>query len=69
MTRHEGIRFAVWNNIDMQIDRAPRDGMNAEGEYNDRVADVQRAYINGMRAARLAAMKIIDALDPSNQPK
>ena len=64
MSRHEGLRVAVWNRIDMLIDGAPNDGLNAEGEKSERVADVQRAYIAGMRSARLAAMKIIDALDP-----
>ena len=67
MTRHEGIRFAVWNNIDMLIDKAPSDGLNAEGDYSERVADVQRAYIQGLRSARLAATKIIDALDPKSK--
>lgn len=67
MTRHESIRFAVWSQIDMMIEAAPSDGISAEGAFSDRVADVQRGYIDGLRSARLGAMKIIDALDPKRR--
>jgi hypothetical protein len=54
----------VWDVIEARIDAAPKDGVNAEGDYNDSIYWSQQGYINGLRAGRLAAIK---ALDPPSQ--
>ena len=55
---------AVWDVIEQRIDAAPKDGMSATGKVNDTVLYQQAAFIDGMRAARLAA---INALSRSAQ--
>jgi len=54
------LRQAIFDRIGDRIEDAPRDGINAEGDYSENVAAEQRAFIAGMRSARLAAIKMID---------
>lgn len=59
----EHMKRAVWERIETLIDlevAAEMSGINAEGDPSERVADVQRAYVKGLRAGRLAAMKAIE---------
>jgi hypothetical protein len=56
----------VWEAVERHIDGTSVDGIAANGVYNQHVYDQQRAYINGLRAGRLAAMNaIIAATQPA----
>jgi hypothetical protein len=48
---------AVARAIDKHIDAAPVDGINAEGDYNLNVFNQQQSYVDGLKVARLAAIR------------
>jgi hypothetical protein len=54
------LKDRIWQAVERRIEVAPIDGMSAEGEFSDRVADVQRAYVAGLRAGRLAAISSVN---------
>lgn len=58
LDRTEVTPDAVFQRIEQLIDTLPQDGLNAEGVYNDTVADRQRAYVNGLRQARVSVMAL-----------
>ena len=47
---------AIWDAVEVHIDATPADGINAEGEYSPAVMMYQKKYVDGLRAARLAAI-------------
>jgi hypothetical protein len=52
---------AIWDAVEAYIDDTPTDGINAGGEFSPAVYLYQRKYIDGMRAARVAAMSAVRA--------
>lgn len=50
---------AIFDRIEERIDAVPKDGIGAEGVYSEHVHSSQRAYVNGLCAGRLAAIKAI----------
>lgn len=50
----------VFEVIEVRIDATPTDGVGANGAYSEIIAEQQRSYVNGMRAARLAAIKALE---------
>lgn len=50
---------AIFDRIEERIDAAPKDGIGAEGVYSEHVHSSQRAYLDGLRAGRLAAINSI----------
>lgn len=52
---------AIWDAVQSRIESAPADGMSATGTYSADVMREQGIYIDGLRAARLAAMNAVAA--------
>lgn len=50
------LKKAIWDAVEVHIDGSPVDGINAEGEFSAAVQFCQRKYVDGLRAARLAAL-------------
>lgn len=48
---------AIWDAIEALIDATPADGIAADGEKSEAVLFAQRAYVCGLRSARLAAIR------------
>ena len=64
------IRAAIYERIGDRIDACATDGINAEGVFSETVQLEQKAFIRGMMAARLAAMRVIDeALEEKRRNK
>ena len=49
----------IWSVIETCIEIMPKDGIGAEGVYSEIVAEHQRAFVAGLRTARLAAINAI----------
>lgn len=50
----------IWDAVERHIEAFPADGTNASGDYSHSVHVMQRAYIDGLRVGRLAAIKAIE---------
>lgn len=57
-------QLAIFDRIEQRIDAAPKDGIGAEGVYSEHVHSSQRAYVNGLCAGRLAAIKALEPGSP-----
>lgn len=55
----DDVEAKIWNRFEELIDKSPTNGISAEGRFNERIADNQRSYIEGLRTGRLAARNII----------
>jgi hypothetical protein len=53
------LRKAVWDAVERHIEDYPTDGINAEGNFSLSVLNQQKAYVDGLRVGRLAAMNAI----------
>jgi hypothetical protein len=51
----------IWDVVEKRIDAAPKDGLNAEGNYVESIFWTQQGYISGLRAGRLAAISAMTA--------
>lgn len=51
---------AIFDRIEDLIESAPKDGISAEGCFSENVHSSQRAYLDGMRAGRLAAINVLN---------
>ena len=51
---------AIWDAVEVHIDGLPVDGINAEGEFSPAVMMYQRKYVDGLRAARVAAIGAVE---------
>lgn len=49
----------IWDRVDERIEAERQDGIGAEGVYSEHVHATQRAYIDGLRAGRLAAINAL----------
>ena len=54
----------IWDRIEEYIERTPTDGIGAEGTFSEIVSEGQRAYVKGLRSARLRAMTIVRRASP-----
>lgn len=58
----EKTEAAIFERIGAMIDQEIVDGINAEGVYSERVEDVQRSFVAGLRSARLAATAAVKVI-------
>lgn len=56
------LRKEIWESVERHIDGSFPDGIAANGDYNEHVYAQQRSYINGLRAARLAAINAVEEI-------
>ncbi len=50
----------IFDRVGERIEAEPQDGIGAEGVYSEHVHATQRAYVDGLRAGRLAAINALN---------
>lgn len=50
----------IWDRIEYRIREAPRGGMAADGHYSGGIDAQQRAFVKGLRAARLSILTMVE---------